>query len=242
MNLSVLGGRELLALCHAALMRTIPHAGFRRAGMVFDPDVRRAEQLQRQLETQLELLDQIEQRMMVESRPLERAKLKQDAEQTRQFYARTSAEYRELQARVSTETAQPLQAVADQLERMGEKLTEIRADRTAGRFFVPFPRNEFFTGREAVLDALQQALRTGNATALTQAISGLGGIGKTQTAIEYAYRFGQEYTAVLWLRAESQADVLQSLVSLAGHLGLPEAQDSNTEVVVAAVLRWLAQN
>jgi MinD superfamily P-loop ATPase len=36
-----------------------------------------------------------------------------------------------------------------------------------------------------------------------QAISGLGGIGKTQLAIEYAYRYGSEYQAVLWARADT---------------------------------------
>src|SRR5690349_2764993 len=54
---------------------------------------------------------------------------------------------------------------------------------------VPYPRNPFFTGREELLTHLAEALRMGPATALTQpqAISGLGGIGKTQVAVEYAY-------------------------------------------------------
>src|ERR1700730_763296 len=50
---------------------------------------------------------------------------------------------------------------------------------------VPFDRNPSFTGREDILARLHQALTTGNPAALTQAISGLGGVGKTQTAIEY---------------------------------------------------------
>jgi hypothetical protein len=53
----------------------------------------------------------------------------------------------------------------------------------------------FFTGREEVLSQLHDALSSGKA-ALTQpqAISGLGGIGKTQTAVEYAY-FEGAFTA-----------------------------------------------
>src|SRR5215469_18002572 len=56
---------------------------------------------------------------------------------------------------------------------------------------VPFRRNSFFTGREELLNQLHTNLTTTKAAALTQAqaISGLGGIGKTQTAVEYAYRY-----------------------------------------------------
>jgi len=50
------------------------------------------------------------------------------------------------------------------------------------------PRNTFFTGRDQVLTDLRNALTSNKATAISQAISGLGGIGKTQTAVEYAYR------------------------------------------------------
>src|SRR3954451_12937234 len=64
---------------------------------------------------------------------------------------------------------------------------------------IPYPRNPFFTGQEAVLTQLANALKAGQAAALSQpqAISGLGGIGKTQIALEFAYRHRQEYEAVL---------------------------------------------
>src|SRR5579884_543027 len=56
---------------------------------------------------------------------------------------------------------------------------------------VPFRRNPFFTGRESILTQIRSLLDAGKAAALSQppAISGLGGIGKTQTAVEYAYRY-----------------------------------------------------
>src|SRR5262249_37801675 len=70
---------------------------------------------------------------------------------------------------------------------------------------VPYRRNPFFTGRDQVLEDLHKALREGSRAALTQAaaISGLGGIGKTQTALEYAYRYKEGYNAVFWVRGDS---------------------------------------
>ena len=63
------------------------------------------------------------------------------------------------------------------------------------KFNVPYRRNSFFTGREEVLSQLRDELKSSNAVALSQpmAICGLGGIGKTQTAIEYAYLYRDEY-------------------------------------------------
>ncbi len=65
---------------------------------------------------------------------------------------------------------------------------------------VPYPRNPFFLGRDVELAQLRSHLQAGQATALSQpqAISGLGGIGKSQLALEYAYRYHQDYKAVLW--------------------------------------------
>src|SRR3981081_4684804 len=65
----------------------------------------------------------------------------------------------------------------------------------SGAWNVPYRRNPFFTGREKLLHHLHENLTTSKEAILTQpqAISGLGGIGKTQIAMEYAYRFWNEY-------------------------------------------------
>ncbi len=108
---------------------------------------------------------------------------------------------------------------------------------------VPYRRNLFFTGREDLLAQLHERLGATGAAALTQpqthAISGLGGIGKTQIAIEYAYRYRDDYRFVLWVSATPEG-LLTDVVKLAVLLGLPEQQEQDQAITVAAVQRWLA--
>jgi len=58
-------------------------------------------------------------------------------------------------------------------------------------------------------------------------------------ALEYAYRYGANYIAVLWVRADSLASLVSSFVELAHVLNLPERNERDQNVVVDAVRRWL---
>ena len=104
---------------------------------------------------------------------------------------------------------------------------------------VPYHRNNYFTGREELLKQLHNRLKVGRAAALAQAISGLGGIGKTQTAVEYAYRYSDEYEAVLWSRADSSDAIVSDFAAIAELLDLPEKESREQELAVKAVMRWL---
>jgi hypothetical protein len=67
--------------------------------------------------------------------------------------------------------------------------------------------------------------RSAPGVTLTQTVTlhGLGGVGKTQLAVEYAWKHLGGYKAVLWLRADSPEALDANLAGLAGLLGLPEA-------------------
>jgi len=101
-------------------------------------------------------------------------------------------------------------------------------------------RNPFFTGREPLLAQLHQRLQSTGITALAQAaIHGLGGIGKTQTAIEYAHRFGPCYQFVLWVAAEQESTIGAAYQSIARELGLVEAT-ADLAAAVQAMKAWLS--
>ncbi len=109
---------------------------------------------------------------------------------------------------------------------------------------IPYRRNPFFTGHEDTLRCLYQAIQTESAAALTQpqGISGLGGIGKTQAAIEYAYRYHADYKAILWARADSEGTLTSEFVAIAHQLRLPESDELDQRVIIDAVIRWLRTN
>jgi hypothetical protein len=103
---------------------------------------------------------------------------------------------------------------------------------------VPANRNPRFTGREDILAALQSDLQTHG----RQAICGSGGMGKTEIAVEYAYRHRDDYTAVLWTVADSLESIKSGFSKIARLLDLPEKGDTSQDVIVAAVKGWLEQH
>jgi tetratricopeptide (TPR) repeat protein len=108
---------------------------------------------------------------------------------------------------------------------------------------LPYFRNQNFVGRKLLFDRLRSALVSNKTTALIQskAITGSGGMGKTQLALEYAYRHIDEYGVIWWIRSEETAVLAEDYASLAIRLGLLEKADK-TDAQIDAARRWLEDN
>ncbi|MFC1456970.1 tetratricopeptide repeat protein [Microvirga arabica] len=106
------------------------------------------------------------------------------------------------------------------------------------------PRDLNFTGREVVLSQLHRRLMDfGRPAAITQAaIHGLGGIGKTSLATEYAHRHASEYAGVWWAPAENRTVLLASLAALAGRLDPSLAKEADQEKAARAGLAHLVRS
>lgn len=105
------------------------------------------------------------------------------------------------------------------------------------------PRNRNFTGRAEILSELRQRVAA-KTTALvsvpqvqpTQALYGLGGVGKTQLAIEYAHRYAGEYQVVWWIPADQTALVRSAIAALAPRLDITDLAPGRVEDATTAVL------
>ncbi|KAF2631425.1 hypothetical protein BU25DRAFT_384710 [Macroventuria anomochaeta] len=106
---------------------------------------------------------------------------------------------------------------------------------------VPFPRDDAFVGREDVLARIEgihrgSALRGHNRVALV----GLGGVGKSQIAIEYAYRAREAapHMWVFWVHASTTARFEQAYREIAVRVELPGRDDPKTDIF-RSVHNWL---
>ena len=130
--------------------------------------------------------------------------------------------------------------------------------------YLPFPRNAFFTGRVEDLEKLESALlppplpgapqakEPGKALAarpgsegevvrsvvINQAITGMGGIGKTQLAVEFAYQYGYLFRGVHWLDLRAP-EALEAQIALCGEkMGLPHWPEKQPDQVAATLRAW----
>lgn len=113
------------------------------------------------------------------------------------------------------------------------------------RSVIPIPRYGRFRGRQALLqsihDFLDPSKTQGACRILT--ICGPGGVGKTQTALEFAYRNIDAFGVVLWAEADTLFKLDSAYVSFASALGLMDGRELRARKrlqVMEAVRHWLS--
>ena len=90
---------------------------------------------------------------------------------------------------------------------------------------VPYQRNNDFVGRTADLLALGTKFLLGDTTSVV--VTGIGGVGKTQVAVEFAFRFGRYFPGgVYWLSFAQADSVAQEVASIGGARGMGLFQDA----------------
>lgn len=101
------------------------------------------------------------------------------------------------------------------------------------------PRNTNFTGRDELMGSLRSSITKKTTAVVPHALQGFGGVGKTQIAIEYAYRFRGEYDVVWWIPSDQPGLVRSTLAQLAPKLGLPDPTTTGIEEAANSVLDTL---
>ena len=101
--------------------------------------------------------------------------------------------------------------------------------------------DRLFVGRKTFLEDLRASLTAGGGTAITAAIQGMGGIGKTRAATEYAWAHQADYPdALLLIPAETGDSLTTHLGNLTAPLGIPRMEDQSADARRAAAVAWLA--
>jgi tetratricopeptide (TPR) repeat protein len=146
-----------------------------------------------------------------------------------------------IEGSVSNSTIQTyVQIAGDTLTPEIEKQIQERLKQKKG-MHIPYHRNANFTGRDTLLTDLQAALQSGDKVALThiKALTGLGGIGKTQLALEYSYRYQDDYDIVWWLRSELPSMLLDDYALMATSLKLPGGDNGDPNLMAEAARSFL---
>ncbi len=107
------------------------------------------------------------------------------------------------------------------------------------------PRNIMFVGRDGPLGELKKALepkisepsRTPR-DRRSCVIHGVGGLGKSQIALEYAYYFRKCYSHIFWLRAENETVLTDSFVKILQRVGI-DSKNIGTEKKIELAREWL---
>jgi len=150
----------------------------------------------------------------------------------------------------SKEATVEIKTALDRIEGKLDRVLEPDTDSTTSSLntrpditSLPFARNNYFTGREKTLEDISKNLDGGNTTSLTQTITGMGGFGKTQTALEYVYRCYHDtpckYNYIHWVHAETEMEIAKSYKQFAAKMKLPITEQHDNDAVFDTVTNWM---
>jgi tetratricopeptide (TPR) repeat protein len=105
-------------------------------------------------------------------------------------------------------------------------------------FHIPYQKNKYFTDRDEIISQIRKNFEAGESM---QSLTGIGGIGKTQTAVRYAHKFRDQYRAVLWARAQSRETLVSDFADAAVLLHLLEKNEPDQMLAFNAFREWLGR-
>ena len=102
-------------------------------------------------------------------------------------------------------------------------------------------RNIHFMGRDTDLERIESALQEDSEDGIPQpvVVYGLGGIGKTSVAVEFAYRNMDRYDVVWWVRSEEPATMASDYGALAARLGILREDEKDQRIMIEVARGWL---
>jgi Tfp pilus assembly protein PilF len=103
-------------------------------------------------------------------------------------------------------------------------------------------RNKNFTGRTGFLNEIKNEFNQINNHGLCQILTGFGGVGKSQIALEYIYANGYEYDFIWWIEAEDSKVIIDGYRDFTYKMGFVEGNVEDSEIIMSSINSWTSQN
>lgn len=107
---------------------------------------------------------------------------------------------------------------------------------------IPHQRHPFFIGRNKEIAKLKELLHENDSTQKLFAIHGMGGVGKSQLAVEYAYTYENLYKIIWWIRADDTITIMADIEDLCIRLGLSIRNQNGESIALEELFGWMEQN
>lgn len=120
-------------------------------------------------------------------------------------------------------------------------VTEHKAPQTDFKV-LRYPRNLIFYGRQEILETMNTNLKPSTSGISSFVLYGIGGIGKTQLALEYCYRYADQFDAIFWVGAETQDKLFQDFGTICQCLQLESQNIPDERKLRELVKVWLREN